>query len=136
MARLASHVEGGVAAAFFGDVHALIVAIEAEVLALLSRRWFQQLILVVGSMRVVTLNAVAHCGRMNRSFERCCVLVGVAAEAERLRSRRDQLYARNIFVDPHLMAAQTARRDGGMDELAFRLILVALEALFRVDVLL
>ena len=82
MAGLASHVEGGVPAAFFGDVHTLIVAIQTEVLALLSRRRFQQLILVVGSMRVVTFNAVAHCGRMDRSFERRRVLVGVAGETE------------------------------------------------------
>ena len=34
VAGVASHVEGGVAAAFFGDVQALVVAIEAEVLAL------------------------------------------------------------------------------------------------------
>src|ERR1019366_2651397 len=53
VAGVASHVEGGVAAAFFGDVQTLIVAIETEVLALLSRRGFQQLILVFGNMRVV-----------------------------------------------------------------------------------
>src|ERR1017187_7475116 len=41
VAGAASHVEGGVAAAFFGDVHSLIVAIKTEVLAFLSRLGFQ-----------------------------------------------------------------------------------------------
>ena len=76
MTGVAPHVESGVAAAFFGNVHALIVAIQTEVLALFSRRRFQQLILVIGSMRIMTFNAVTHCGWMNRSLQRGRVLVG------------------------------------------------------------
>lgn len=134
MAGVTSHIEGGVAAAFFWHVQTLGVAIETEVFALLSGRGFQQLIPVVGTMRVVTFDAVAYGGRMHGAFQRGRIFVGVAGDAQRLRSRSDELYASDVFVDPHFMAAQTARRDGGVDKLAFRLILVALEALGCIDV--
>src|ERR1019366_2718637 len=80
-------------------------------------------------MRVVTFDAVAYGRRMYGPFQRRHVFVGVAGDAECQRSRSDELYAGDIFVDPDFMAAQTAHRNGGMDGLAFRLVFVALEAL-------
>ena len=41
VAGVTSHVEGGMAAAFFRNVQALVMAIETEVRALVSRRGFQ-----------------------------------------------------------------------------------------------
>ena len=87
-------------------------------------------------MGIVAGKAVADRGRVDRSLDIGCFLIGVAGETERVRSGGDQLDARDIFVDPDLMAAQTAGRHGGMNRLAFVLVLVALKALGGVGVLL
>ena len=136
MAGIAAHVEGGVAAAFFRNVQALFMAIKAEILALIPRRGLKQLILVVAGVRIVTLDAIAHGRRMHAAFEGGGVFVGMATEAKCLRSRSDELDASYIFVDPNFVAAQTSGGNGGVDGLALRFVIVALEAFFGVDVLL
>src|ERR1019366_5168804 len=56
-------------------------------------------------------------------------------EAERWRRRGDQLDASDVFVHSNFVTAQASRGDRGMNGLAFRLVLMALETLRRVDVL-
>jgi len=63
------------------------------------------------------------------------ILIGVAGETEAEGGGGDELDARDVFADPNLMAAQAAHRDSGMDRLAFRFVVVAFQALGRVDVL-
>src|SRR5689334_22012323 len=46
VASVAAHIERSVAAAFFRNVQALRMAIEAQVLSLIARHWLQQLIFV------------------------------------------------------------------------------------------
>src|SRR5450755_781783 len=84
VAAAASHVEGGVAATFFRNVGSLGVTGQAEILFLIAGSRLQQLKLVVGSMRVVALDAVTHGRGMNCAFERRRVFVGVAGDAQRL----------------------------------------------------
>ena len=69
VAGVASHVERGVTAAFFGNIESLFVAAEAKILLLVPRCRFQQLILVVAGVRIVALQAIAHRGRMHRALE-------------------------------------------------------------------
>src|SRR6202140_5994812 len=60
VASVTSQIERGMTAAFFRDVQSLFVAVEAEILPLVPRLRFPQLILVIAGVRVVTLDAVAH----------------------------------------------------------------------------
>jgi hypothetical protein len=85
-------------------------------------------------MRIVTLDAVANGRGMDGAFQRRRVFIGVAGDAQLLRSRRDELYAGDVLIDAHFMAAHTAHGDGGVDELALGLLLVAFQTLGRVDV--
>ena len=62
VAGLATHVESGMAAAFFRNVYPLVVAAEAEVLLLVSRGRLQQLVLVIGTVGVVAGKAIAGRG--------------------------------------------------------------------------
>lgn len=132
---VATHIERSVTTPFFGDVQAFRMAIETEVFSLVSISRFEQLKLVIGSMRIVALDAVADRGRMNRAFERRSILICMTRNAERLRSGRDQLDARDVFVDPDLVAAQASHGDCGMDELALGLLLMTLKTFGGIDVL-
>jgi hypothetical protein len=136
VASVAAHVEGGVAAAVFPRVfRANLVAGEAEIIVLIARGGFQQLILVVGGVRVVAFQTVANSWRVHMAFELGSVFIGVARKAKFVWSRANERYVSCILVGPDLMTTQTAHRDRGMDGLALRLILVAFEALGGVDVL-
>jgi len=135
VATVASHVQSGVTAALFGNVEALSVAGEAKIVLLIAGHGFQQLILIVGSVRVMAFDAVADGGRMDRPFQRGRVLIGVAGDAERLRRRGRELYPGDVFIDSDLMAGQATHRDCGVDELSLRFILVAFQAFGRIDVL-
>src|ERR1700687_373974 len=111
VAGLASQIKRPMAAAFCRDVQPLCVALETEILALVSRLGLQQLILIVAGVRVVTLDAVAHRWRMHRTFEGRGVFLRMASQAEGVRSRSDHLDAGHIFIDPNFVATQAARRD-------------------------
>ena len=78
VAGVAAHVEGGVAAAFGGDIEAGGVASKAEIFFLVAGFGLQQLILIVGSVGVVTLHAIAHGRGMNSAFDVGGIFVGVA----------------------------------------------------------
>jgi hypothetical protein len=84
-------------------------------------------------MRIVALQAIANRRRMNGALDLGGILVGVAGETEPVGSGRDQLHAGHVLVHPNLVTTQAAHRDGGMDEFAFRLILVAFQALGSVN---
>jgi len=126
VAGIATHVEGGVAAAFFRDVQTLVVTIEAQILALLSCRGFQQLILVFGYVRIVALEAIANGGSVYCALDVGGVLVGVAGKAEAGRRCRDQLDARDILVDTNLVTTGAAHRNRRVDRLPFGLIAMTL----------
>lgn len=79
----------------------------------------------------MTFDAVAYGGRMHSALQRGRVFIGMASEAERLRSRSDELDVGGIFIDPDFMAAHASHRNRGMDGLAFRLVPVAFDALVR-----
>jgi hypothetical protein len=74
----AAHVEGGVTAPVLGNVQALRVTVEAEVLTFFTGIRFEQLILVRRGMGIVTLGAIANRWRMNRALQVGGFLVGVA----------------------------------------------------------
>jgi hypothetical protein len=100
---VASHIQCGMTAAFFGHIQALGVAIQAQVLALVARCSFEQLILVLGNVGVVTLYAVPYGGRMNDTFGLGGILFRVATEAEGLGCRRDKFYVSNIAIGSDLV---------------------------------
>jgi len=86
-------------------------------------------------MRIVTLDAVAHRRRMNRTLDAGEIFVGMAGDTQRLRGRSDQLDAGDVFVDANLVAACASHRDCGMDELPLSLVRVTLSAFGRVGIL-
>ena len=79
--------------------------------------------------------AIANRWGMHRPLYVGRLLIRMAREAKRRGRSGDQLDACDVFIDPDLMAAQTARGHGGMYRLAFGLILVALKAFGSVGVL-
>ena len=135
VAGVAAHIQRRVPAAFLGNVDALVMAGEAEVLCLVSRRRLQELILVVGLMRIMALQAIANRRGMNCPVKAGGVHIGVAGNAERLRSGGDQLYAGDVFINPDLVTARTSGGDGRVDVLAFCFVLVTLDAFGGVGVL-
>ncbi len=112
------------------------MASETEIVFLVAGGRFQQLVLVIRRMWIMTFQAIAYRRRVNGALELGGIFVGMAGETEPVGSGSDQLNAGDILVDPNFMAAQAPHRDGGMDEFAFRFILVTFEALGRVDILL
>ncbi len=128
VASVAPHVESGMTTALLRNIKPLIVASEAEVVLLLARGRLEQLELIVGLVRIVALDAIAHGRRVDRSFEGSGVLVSVTGDAKRLRSRGDELYAGDVFVDPHLVTAHAAHRDRGVDSFSLGLVFVTLNA--------
>ncbi|SRR5208282_4034065 len=136
VARVAAHVERGVTAAVLSRILGSgVMAGKAEIVFLVARGRLQQLKFVVRRVRVVAFQAIANCGRVDRALDLGGVLIVVATQADFVGNGTRQRNVSDIAVGANLMAAQTAHGDGGMDELAFGLILVAFEALGSVDVL-
>jgi hypothetical protein len=115
VASVAAHIEGRMSAAFLRNIYAGVVAAQAEVLFLVPRLWLQQLKLVVRLVRVVTLHAVAHGRRMNRTLYVVGILVRVAGQTEGMGSCRDQLYPGDIFRSANLVATGAAHGNRGMN---------------------
>ena len=84
-------------------------------------------------MRVVAFQAIARIGRVNRPRNRCRILVFVAGKAQRRGRRRDELDARNLFVNTNFMAAQAVDFSLGMGRLGARLLRVTGDAFRRID---
>ena len=134
VARIAAHVESSVPAPLRWDRRALLVATEAEIFLLVSGSGFQELIFVVGIVRTVAGQAILDCRRVDATLDLRHVLVGVTGEAEFIRDGRDQLHARDVFVNPDLVAAETAGGHRGVDRLSLCFVFVTFEALGGVDV--
>src|SRR5579885_306458 len=134
MAGFAAHVQSGVPAALLRYVEAGLVATEAQILLGVSRTGLQQLVLVVGDVRIMALDAIPYRRAVHNTFDFGGVLVGMASKAESVRRRGDELYPGDVFVRANLMTAQTAHRDRRVDRLALGFILMTLEALFRISV--
>ncbi len=134
MAGVAAHVERGVTASLLWNIHALVVAGEAEIVFLVARHRLQQLELVVGGMRIVAGQAIAHSGLVDRALDLGRILVCVTSQAELVRNGCGQLNASDIFINANFVAAQATSRDRRVNCLSFALVLVALQALRRVDI--
>jgi hypothetical protein len=136
MAGLATHIEGGMTAATFWDVDADVVAAQAEVLiARRARHRLQKLVRIVGLMRIVALQAITDSRRMHRLSSLNLLLI-MAAQAESLRRRGDQLHPSHIAGDANFVAAQASSRDRRMHCLSFALVFMAFEALRGIYILL
>src|SRR5271166_3771955 len=75
VASVAAHIQRRVPNALLRNIESLLVAGQTEVFVGTARRRLEQLVLVCRSVRVVTLEAIAHCGRVNRTLEFSEVLV-------------------------------------------------------------
>src|SRR3974390_2232668 len=104
VASVATHIKCGMTASLVWNIQALGVALEAEVLCLVARGRFQQLVLIVGLVRTVALDAIAHRRRMNRPLERSRVHVRVAGKAKSLRCGGNQLDASDALRGTNLVA--------------------------------
>ena len=78
-------------------------------------------------MRIVAGQAIANRRRVDLSLDLRGIFVGVAGEAELVRSGGDQLDAGGVFVDADFVTTGAAHRNGGMDGFAFRFVFMALE---------
>ena len=112
VAGIAAHIERGVAAAFCRNIQALRVAVETEVLALFAASGLKQLIFVIGFVRVVALGAIADGRWMHMALDLGGILIGVAAETKFVRSGRNELDVRDVFVYPDFVTAETTHGDG------------------------
>src|ERR1039457_3076953 len=124
VASVATHIQRGVPAAFVGNVESLRMAGQAEVFVGPAGSRYQQLVLVVAGVRIVTLEAITNGWRMNGALQVGSVFVGVAGEAERVWRRSDELDASDVFGHPHFVATRATDRNGGMDCLAFGFVLM------------
>ena len=119
VASVAARVERQMAAAFFRYIFSDGVAAEAKVALLVPGGRLEQLELIIRTMRVVALEAVANRWRVHRTLDIGGVLVRVAAETEIQRRGGSQLDARHIFVDPNLVTTGTPQLDRRVDGLPF-----------------
>lgn len=134
VARLTTHIECGMTAAFFWNAYGLVMAGEAKIVFLISGGSLQQLVLVVGDMRVMAGQAVPNRRLVDRALAVGRVLVGMTGDAQLVWGRSDQLYPGYIFVHPDFVTAQASGRDCRMDGFSFGLVLVTLETLRGIDV--
>ena len=74
-------------AALFRRIQAHAVTSEAEIGFFISGRRLQQLVFVVGCVRIMALQAIANRRAVDGSLELCCVFVCVAGEAEARREK-------------------------------------------------
>lgn len=129
VASLATHIQRCVTAALVGDVQPLLVAGEAQIFACAAGSWLQQLVLVGCRVRVMTLEAVADRWRMDRALKISGILIGVTGEAQGVRCRGDELYARDVFCHADFVAACASGGNGRVDRFALGFVPVTLNAL-------
>lgn len=130
VAGFTTHVERSVPTALVGNVETLCVTVQAQVLCLVAAGGFQELVFVVGSVRAVALQAVADRGRMHHALDAGSVHVRMTGDAQGLRRVGGQLDPRDSLNGTDLMTTCASHRHGGVNELAFRFVLVALDASF------
>jgi len=78
---------------------------ETEIFFLVAGSRLEQLIFIIGCVRIVTLEAITDSGLVNRPLDFRRRLVRVAGEAQRSWGRRNQLNARDVLVDADFVAA-------------------------------
>jgi hypothetical protein len=132
VASIATHVEGCVSATLCRNIQSGRVATQAEVLLLIARLRLQQLVLIIGDVRVVALEAISRRRWVNLTFDVGGIFVGVAGKTQSVGSGRDQLDVGYISNGADLVAAGATHRDGGVHRLAFGLIFVTGQASGRI----
>lgn len=93
------------------------------------------MILIRGIMGVMAHCAIPGDWRMQQSLSGGGLLILMALQAQRESRSRGQVYAGDVSPDTHFMAGKTAALDRRMNRFSFSLVLVAFEALCRVDIL-
>lgn len=130
VAGRATHVERHMATSALRNVDALRVAGQTEIFFLgRPRSRLKQLVLIVGYMGIVTLEAIADGRAMYAALDLGGVFVGVTLKTEAVGGGCDQLYACDLFANAYFVTARTSSRNCRMDRLPLALVLVALDAL-------
>ena len=83
-------------------------------------------------MRIVALQAIPNRRAVHVTFDRACIFIRVALEAELDGRCGGQLDARDVLVDAQLMTAHAPAGDGRVNGLPVRLVFVALQTVLSV----
>ena len=94
------------------------------------------MVLVVRSMWIVALQAIADGGAVDTSLDIIGIFITMALDAKFDRGNRPELYAGNIIVCTDFVATQAAGRESRMHGFSLRFSLVTLQTLAPIDVLL
>ena len=94
------------------------------------------MVLVVRSMRIVALQAIADGGIVDASFDINGIFITMALDAELDWGYCLEVYAGNIIGYPDFVATQAAGGDCGMDGLPLRFVLMTLQTFTPIDALL
>jgi hypothetical protein len=129
VAGITAHVERSVTAAARGIAQSRFVTSEAEIFVLPARRLLPQQSLILGGVRVVTLEAILLSGRMNHDARLHSVLIPVTFKTEICDACSFQVYARGITHGADHVAGQTSHINRRMYVLAFAFFFVTLETL-------
>jgi hypothetical protein len=78
---VAPHIEGGMPAPIRGNAQPVAVTFEAEVLLLVPRKRFDQVVLIGGIMRIMARRAIPGNWRVQQSFSRSGLFIWMALEA-------------------------------------------------------
>ena len=115
VASVAARVECGVPAALRWNICSLRVARKAEIVFLVPGGRLEQLVFILGRVRIVALHAVAHRRRVNSPFDISSFLVGVAGNAESAGGSGDEFQTGDIPIHSDLVTARTAHGNRRMD---------------------
>jgi len=132
VAAITTRIEGQMPAASFIHIDSDAMTSETKIALPVARRRLQQLILVVGSVRIVALQAIAKGRPVNDTLDSRRILVSMAFETQGSGRCGNQLHSRHISAHANLVTANTSRRDGSMHALSFVLVPMAFQALGRI----
>lgn len=136
VASLATHIESGVTTALLRNIQTLVVAGQTKIVVLgRATRRLEQLVLVIGTVRIMASEAVTNRWLVHVAFNLGRVFIGMAAQAELRWSRRLQLDPGHILIHADFMTAQAAHLHGRMHRLPFCFLVMALEAGRRIGIL-
>src|SRR5579862_4446082 len=82
MARVATHVEGGVPASLLRHMQPGLMTLTAEIFFFAAGYRLEQLIFVFARVRIVAVEAVANRRRVYRALDIRCLFLGVAGDAQ------------------------------------------------------
>ena len=92
------------------------------------------MVLIIRSMRIMALQAIADSGTMDMSLNVTGIFITMALDAKLGRGRRLELYASNIIIYNDFVATKAAGFDCRMDGVPLEFFLMALQALALIDV--